>query len=432
MYHAFLSLHQLVLLRVYFIQFQQISIGITSKMVTRKQAQKGRELSQTRASRLCFISTSSDTASDPVLNNDTRQGTSNDRRAGPKRAAANRAVPGRAAKRRASQKSSWTESERQQECTDLNDNGSRRNEPDDPSKRFIVDCHDEVGVALDPSGSIAPADASERERQEAVNPSADEINNLKRKVWELEEQLSKSNGRLIAVLDRHEEQVKELKRSVCQKSATIALLESCQSSVSKSSGQNPLTEVDEEYRPMMNKIRGQLRAEADDFAREVVTYDRKVIRDWRGKVEKVSGNEEEELLIDLFGEKAFVAKCPMRLASEGEFFTKPAKQQQLLQEIIKSFVHEDIGMNEQEKIRCISRLSRTKYLTQWWGRVLSEQHSKCKTAFISTFLGALGYHYIRKNIKPKPDQISEVMNEQKHARSTLRLYDENERPKFDY
>ena len=127
-----------------------------------------------------------------------------------------------------------------------------------------------------------------------------------------------------------------------------------------------------------------------------------------------------------------MAKCPMRLASEGEFFTKPAKQQQLLQEVIKSFVHEETGMSEQEKIRCISRLSRTKYLSQWWGRMLSEKHSKCKTAFISTFLGALGYHYIRKNIRPKPDQISEVMKEQKHARSTLRQCGENNRPKFDY
>ena len=86
------------------------------------------------------------------------------------------------------------------------------------------------------------------------------------------------------MFDIHEEQVKEVKRNVCQKNATIALLESCQSSVSKSSGQKPLTEVDEEYRPMMNKICGQLRTEADDFAKEVVTYDSKVIRHWRGKV----------------------------------------------------------------------------------------------------------------------------------------------------
>ena len=119
----------------------------------------------------------------------------------------------------------------------------------------IVD-RDTEFVAAHPSGSIAPADSSERDRTEAVNPSADEINSLKPTVFELEDKLSKFNGRLMAVLDRHEEQVKDLKRSVCQKNATFTLLESCRSSISKSSGQNPLTEVDEEYRPMMNKIRG--------------------------------------------------------------------------------------------------------------------------------------------------------------------------------
>ena len=160
---------------------------------------------------------------------------------------------------------------------------------------------------------------------------------------------------------------------------------------------------------MMNKIRGQLRTEADDFAKEGLIYESKAIRDWRGKFENISDNEEEELLINLFGEKGFMES--MCLASEGEFFTKPAKQQQLLQDVIKSFVHEETGMSEQEKIRCISRLSRTKYLSQWWGRVLSEQPLKCKTAFISTFSGALGYHYIRKNIKPKLYQISEVVKE---------------------
>ena len=63
----------------------------------------------------------------------------------------------------------------------------------------------------------------------------------------------------MAVLDRHEEEVRDPKENVFQKNATITLLESCQSSVSKYSGQNPIFEVDEEYRPMMNKIRGQLR-----------------------------------------------------------------------------------------------------------------------------------------------------------------------------
>ena len=190
-------------------------------------------------------------------------------------------------------RNSGTDRERQQECTDRNDNGPTRNEPGDRSNMFIVDRDDEVGVAPYLSGSIAPADSSERERPEPVTASADEINNLKRKVWELEEKLPKSNKWLIAMLDRHEEQVKELKRNVCQKNATIALLESCQSSVSKSSGQNRLTEVDEEYRPMMNRICGRLGTEADDFAKEVVAYDSKVIRDWRGKVEKVSDSEEE-------------------------------------------------------------------------------------------------------------------------------------------
>ena len=109
---------------------------------------------------------------------------------------------------------------------------------------------------------------------------------------------------------------------------------------------------------------------------EVVTSEKNVIRDWRGKVEKVSDNEAEELLITMFGEKAFVAKCPMLFASQGDFVTKPSNQQQFLQEVIKWFVHEDTSMSDEEKIHCVSRLSRTKYFTQWWARVLSEKHSK--------------------------------------------------------
>ena len=230
-----------------------------------------------------LFSTSSDTASDPIVNNETQQETSNDTRAVPKRAAVNRVVLERAAKLRGHQKHCGRDRERQQECTDHNDNEPTRNEPGDPinpSNMSIVDRDDEVDVVPYQSGSIAPADSSERERSVAANASADEINNLKRKVWELEEKLSKSNGRLIAMFDRHLEQVKELQRNVCQKNANIALLKSCQSSVSKSFGQNPLIEVVEEYRPMMKKIRGQLRTEADDFAKEVVTYGSKVIRDW--------------------------------------------------------------------------------------------------------------------------------------------------------
>ena len=105
------------------------------------------------------------------MNNETRQETSNDTRAVPKRVAANRAVPERAAKRRAIQKHCGTDRERQQECTDRNENGPTRNEPGDPSNpsnMSIVDRDDEVGVAPYQSGSIAPADSSQRERPEAV------------------------------------------------------------------------------------------------------------------------------------------------------------------------------------------------------------------------------------------------------------------------
>ena len=139
-----------------------------------------------------------------------------------------------------------------------------------------------------------------------------------------------------------------------------------------------------------------------------------------------------ELLITESGEKDFVAKCPMFFACQGEFFTKPAKQQILLQEVIKSFVDEDKVMEDDQKLRCISRLSRTKSLTQWWGRVLSEQHSKCKAALTSTFLKTLGYFHIHNNTKPRTDQLEDVVKEQKHARSTLRQYDKNKNPKFDY
>ena len=122
-----------------------------------------------------------------------------------------------------------------------------------------------------------------------------------------------------------------------------------------------------------------------------------------------------------------MAKCPMLFASQGDFFNKPANQQELLQEVIKSFVHEDTSMSDEEKIRCVSRVSRTKYLTQWWARVLSEQHSKWKTAVICTFLGALEYYYIHKNINPKAGHLVQLIQEQKHARSTLRQYDENKK-----
>ena len=401
-----------------------------------KQTRKGKG-SRAEASNQRFASTSSRTASDPLITGDMRQitqvaSTSNVRTSS-KRASKTRSSEERPPKARATQRKHWTDRERLEDSGDYNEIQRNttfiREEQPHPSLRSILERDTDLNVAVHPPESTA-VDSIEKEPSES--PSANEINTLKKKVSELEGQLSKSNERLISVLDRHEEQVKELKKTVCQKNATISLLESCQSSVSKSSGQTPLTEIEDEYRPIMNKIRQQLRAEADDFAREVITYDSKVVRDWRGKVEKASGNVDEKLLITTVGGKDFVAKCPMFFASQGEFFTKPAKQQILLQEVIKSFVDEDTVMADEEKLRCISRLSRTKSLTQWWGRVLSEQQSKCKAALISSFLNAIGYLYIHKHVKPRDEQLGDVVKEQKHARSTLRQYDEHNTPKFDH
>ena len=400
-------------------------------MVFRKQIRKGAGkasqtvANQTRASRLRLLSTGSDTASDALITEETAQVTSSATRTASKRVVARKDF-GRAPKVRATGTGPCTDREKSYELANCNEMDTRRGE------RLNLDPDTDLAFAALPSDSNAAVFSNGRQIIAAASASPDEVNGLKQKVSDLEDQLSKSNTRLMAVLDRYEEQVKELKKSVGQKNATIAMLESCQSSVSKSSGQNPLTEVDQEYRPVMNKIRGQLRAEADDLAREVVSSNSNSIRDWRGKVEKVSSDVNGELLITVSGEENFVAKCPMSLASQGEFFTKPAPQQLLLKEVIQTFVHEDTVMSEVEKLRCISRLSQTKYLTQWWGRVLSEQHSKCKAALPSTFLGALGYYYIHKHIKPKAEQLEQVIKEQKHARSSLRKYDEKGDPNFAY
>lgn len=309
---------------------------------------------------------------------------------------------------------------------------SKDNVPEHTGRPDSSNRTDTSPLDMDPQ----PSRANETQETQIANAlsSPDEMNRLKMRVKQLEEDLSKSNSRLISALDRHDEQVKTLKKTISQNQIMISSMEVDQCSCSKSSGnnQNQITDIEGEYRVVAKKIRDDLRYEADDVVREVITYDNKVIRDWRGKVEELDGQKNGIPLVSVDGEKKYVAKCPMQFAMRGEYYTLSSPKNLLLETIAREVISDDSeDMEEHDRELCTLRISKSKYLRSWWSRVLSEQQSKWKTMLVSAFLEALGYSYIPKNTRSRSEEVmSKVREEQINAKGTLLQYNDDMVPEF--